>query len=214
MALKRPHQSLYQVVQEMPAISNLHGSRRTLRDGVSENASSISAHNLYARVLTKPRRHRFAAPVWKQIDDPALLEITEDGSISVALLPRPLINPSTLGAGEKDGMFHGLLRSEVAESVAAANHLDHLFGICKGARGSGLGVEVHFHESAMPSLSKNEGLMDAAQFRSRCALRCARIAGSLARGLPEQSVEIAPAKAADLSCQPHPGCKTALAAHA
>lgn len=33
------------------------------RDGVSESACSISAHTLYARVLTKPGRHRFAAPV-------------------------------------------------------------------------------------------------------------------------------------------------------
>jgi hypothetical protein len=64
----------------------------------------------------------------------------------------------------------------------------------------GFSAEVLFHESAMPSLSKNEGHMDAAEFWSRCALGCARIAGSLARGLPEHSVEIAPAKAADLSC--------------
>jgi hypothetical protein len=66
----------------------------------------------------------------------------------------------------------------------------------------------------MPSLSKNEGHMDAAEFRSRCALGCARIAGSLPRRLPEHSVKMAPAKAADLSCQPHPSCRTALAAHA
>jgi hypothetical protein len=119
-----------------------------------------------------------------------------------------------IAASSYDGVFDGLLRSEVAESVAAANHLDHVVGTCEGTRGSGLSAEVLFHESAMPSLSKNEGHIDAAQFRSRCALGCARIAGSLATRLPEQSVKIAPAKAADLSCPPHPGCRTALAAHA
>jgi hypothetical protein len=36
--------------------------------------------------------------------------------------------------------------------------------------------------------------MDAAEFRSRRALGCARIAGSLGRRLPEHSVKIAPAK--------------------
>ena len=81
-------------------------------------------------------------------------------------------------------------------------------------RGSGPSAEILLHESAMPSLSKNEGHMDAAEFQSRCALGCTRIAGSLARRLPEHSVKIAPAKAADLSCQPHPSCRTALAAHA
>jgi hypothetical protein len=36
------------------------------------------------------------------------------------------------------GLFDGLLRSEVAESVAAANHLDHLVWICEGTRGAAL----------------------------------------------------------------------------
>jgi hypothetical protein len=70
-----------------------------------------------------------------------------------------------------------------------------------------------FSLNEKPSLSKNEGHMDA-EFRSRCALGCARIAASLAGGLREHSVKIAPAKAADLSCQSHPSCRTALAAHA
>jgi hypothetical protein len=65
----------------------------------------------------------------------------------------------------------------------------------------------------MPSLSKNEGHMDAMEFRSRWALGRARIAGSLARRLPEQGVKVAPAKAADLSRQPHPGCGGSFAAH-
>jgi hypothetical protein len=56
------------------------------------------------------------------------------------------------------------------------------------------GAEILLHESAMPSLSKNEGHMNAAELRSRCALGCARIAGSFAWRLPEQSVKIAPAK--------------------
>jgi hypothetical protein len=103
-------------------------------------------------------------------------------------------------------MFHRLLRSEVAESVAAANHFDHVVGICEGTRGSGLGAQVLLQESAVPSLSENEGHMDAAELRSRCALGRARIAGSFARRLPEQGVKVAPAKAADLSSQPHPGC--------
>ena len=111
-----------------------------------------------------------------------------------------------IATASHDGMFDRLLRSEVAESVAAANHLDHLVGICEGTRGSGLSAEILLHESAMPSLSKNEGHMDAAELRSRCALGCARIAGSFARRLPERCIKIAPAKAADLSCQPHSGC--------
>ncbi len=41
--------------------------------------------------------------------------------------------------------------------------------------GRGLSAEILLHERAMPSLSKNKGHMDAAEFRSRCALGCARI---------------------------------------
>ena len=37
---------------------------------------------------------------------------------------------------------------------------------------------------------------------SRMILGCAGIAGSFARRLPERCIKIAPAKAADLSCQP------------
>jgi hypothetical protein len=48
--------------------------------------------------------------------------------------------------------------------------------------------------------------MDAAGLRSRCALGCAGIAGSLARRLPERSIKIAPGKAADLFCEPLSGC--------
>src|SRR3984885_3681877 len=54
-------------------------------------------------------------------------------------------------------------------------------------------------------LSKKERHMDAAELRSRCALGCTRIADSFARRLPERSIKIAPAKAADLSCEPLSG---------
>jgi hypothetical protein len=111
-----------------------------------------------------------------------------------------------IAVASDDGMFDRLLRSEVAESVAAANHLDHLVGICERTLGTCLSAEILLHESAMPPFSKNERHMDAAELRSRCALGCARIAGSFARRLPERSIKIAPAKAADLSCQPHSGC--------
>ena len=49
-----------------------------------------------------------------------------------------------------------IYRSEVAESVSAANHLDHFVGISEGTRGGGLSAEILLHENAMPSLSKNE----------------------------------------------------------
>jgi hypothetical protein len=80
-----------------------------------------------------------------------------------------------------------LLRSEVVESVAAAIHHDHVVWICEGTRASGLSAEILLHESAMPSLSKNERHIDAAEIRSRCALGCARIAGSFARALHQDS---------------------------
>ena len=111
-----------------------------------------------------------------------------------------------IATASHEGMFDRLLRSEVAESVAAANHLDHVVGICEGTRGSGLSAEILLHESATPSLSKSEKHMDAAGLRSRCALGCAGIAGSLARRLPERSIKIAPGKAADLFCEPLSGC--------
>ena len=105
-----------------------------------------------------------------------------------------------IATASHDGMFDRLLRSEVAESVAAANHLDHLVGICECTRGSGLSAEVLFHKRAMPSISKNEGHMDATELRSGCALGCAQIAGSFARRLPERCIKIAPAKAANFPC--------------
>jgi hypothetical protein len=63
-----------------------------------------------------------------------------------------------IATASHDGMFERLLRSEVAESVAAANHLDHVVGICEGTRGSGPSAEILLHESAMPLFSKNERL--------------------------------------------------------
>jgi hypothetical protein len=53
-----------------------------------------------------------------------------------------------------DGMFDRLLRSEVAESVAAANHLDHIVGICEGTRGSGLSAR-ELGDCAIPIASCN-----------------------------------------------------------
>jgi hypothetical protein len=61
-----------------------------------------------------------------------------------------------IATASHDGMFDRLLRSEVAESVSAANHLDHFVGISEGTRGGGLSAEILLHENAMPSLSKNE----------------------------------------------------------
>jgi hypothetical protein len=58
----------------------------------------------------------------------------------------------------------------------------------------------------MPSIAQNERHMDAAEFGRWGTLGCARIAGSFARRLLEQGIKVAPAKAADLSSQPHPGC--------
>jgi hypothetical protein len=96
-----------------------------------------------------------------------------------------------------------LLRSEVVESVAAAIHHDHVVWICEGTRASGLSAEILLHESA--NCHRSRRTKDISMRRRFGAGARWAAHESQARS-PERCIKIAPAKAADLSCQPLSGC--------
>lgn len=68
------------------------------QDRIHECTCPIATHHLNARMLPQPGCYRVGAPVRQQIDDAALLEIAENRSIPVALLPGHLSMPTTRGS--------------------------------------------------------------------------------------------------------------------
>jgi hypothetical protein len=76
----------------MPAISHLNGSRECLARGFGIDTAAVSTYDLGARMRAQPSCDGVGIAIRQQVDDLALLKITEDRAVTMALLPCPVID--------------------------------------------------------------------------------------------------------------------------
>ncbi len=91
------NQSVAHVVQQMPAVRYLYRLRRSFRGGLSIQAGTIAADDLYAGMRTQPARRALRATIRQQIDYPAVFQVAENRTVD-ALPPCPIVDANTRGA--------------------------------------------------------------------------------------------------------------------
>jgi len=86
------HQRFGHVVQQMPAVRNLHSLRRGCRRRLGIEAGPVPADDLCSGMRSKPLRCALCAAVRQQIYNLALLKVAENRSVPVPFTPRPIID--------------------------------------------------------------------------------------------------------------------------
>ena len=100
--------SLYrfgQVLQQMPAVGHLLCLWRSLANRVRIGTSSIATDKLDLRMLPEPSGHCFRRAIRQKVQDSMLLQVHEDGAISVSPFISPVVDAhhaetSNRGQGE------------------------------------------------------------------------------------------------------------------
>jgi hypothetical protein len=85
------------IFHEMPTVCHLHRFWAAALTGRPVATAAIPCDDLDRRPCRQPRLNRRRLAIWQDIDDPALFEVTDDGSIAVTLPPGPVIDPDHSG---------------------------------------------------------------------------------------------------------------------
>src|SRR5208337_4009680 len=85
---------LAQILQNMEAVGDLTRLRRAFMGALGERTATIAADQLDVRILLKPISCRARRTNRQKVDHFPPLQVHDDGSISGALAPRPVIDPN------------------------------------------------------------------------------------------------------------------------
>lgn len=80
------------VLEQMPAIGDLHRLRQGARDGAPIAAVAVTGDDFNSRPGAQPRLHRRRLTVWKEIDHPPPLKIADQRSVALSLAPGPVVD--------------------------------------------------------------------------------------------------------------------------
>src|SRR5713101_9587325 len=84
---------LGEVAKEMEAIGNLCCFRGTFACTLGVGAGTISTDDFYTWVSLQPFLQCSRFSIWQKINRLVALQIHQDGSVALALAPRPVIHP-------------------------------------------------------------------------------------------------------------------------
>ncbi len=116
---------LAQVLQNMKSIGDLPGLRRAFPRALGERAAAIAADDLDLRMPLEPVRRRARGTIRQKVDYLPPLQVDDDGPISGALAPRPIIDAHDPNI--HCGAARLRLSFETAQdSVVAGRHADAL----------------------------------------------------------------------------------------
>jgi hypothetical protein len=85
-------QDVTEVLQEVPAVSNLHRIRCTLPPAVGVVLATIPAQNLDSRMVPQPPSQRLGGPIREQVDGLVSFEVHQDRAIAATSPLRPVID--------------------------------------------------------------------------------------------------------------------------
>ena len=83
---------LAQVLQNMKTIGDLPGLRRAFPRALGERAAAIAADDLDVRMPLEPVRRHARGTIRQKVDYLPLFQVRDDGPVSGALAPRPIID--------------------------------------------------------------------------------------------------------------------------
>jgi hypothetical protein len=91
----------------MPTIRDLHGVGSTLTDPVRVGTSAITRDDFDPRMNAQPGRERRRLTIRQQVDNLVLLQIDQDGAVTMAAPPRPVVHPEYAWRARRGFAGHG-----------------------------------------------------------------------------------------------------------
>jgi hypothetical protein len=83
---------LAQVLQQVPAVGDLHGLGGALRRRLGVGRRTVPADHLDLRMGLEPHRDGVCLAVGEEIDDVTTFQVHDDGAVTLPLAPRPIID--------------------------------------------------------------------------------------------------------------------------
>lgn len=114
---------LSQVQQQVPAIGDLHGPRRSKPDATGVLGRTVTGNSPNPTMTPKPVGQGRGGPVRQQVDHATTLQVDQDRPVGLALPPGQLSTQSTCGAGRRDRGKRRTRRSSASQPAAACGHL-------------------------------------------------------------------------------------------
>ena len=97
LPLQQSFNGLAQILQQMPAINNLLCLGRCSNGRLGVGRPAVSADEFDARMIVEPLLNGFGIAVGQEINHVAALKIHDDGAVSLAFEPGPIIDPDEAG---------------------------------------------------------------------------------------------------------------------
>jgi hypothetical protein len=173
---------LAEVAQQVPAIGDVHGLRRTAPGAVGVDVGPVAGDHLHAGVVAQPGGERAGVAVGQEIDDGVALEVDQDGAVAAALAPRPLVHPERArhrrlgacrGPGEPQERVgaggHGEPRREPGSRLAAQGEGDLALDVGEALAAPGGGGAMPGSRSAKVRLGQAGSAQKKRRARSRTA---------------------------------------------
>jgi hypothetical protein len=130
VALEQALGDLVRVVEDVPAVEDLHGVGRAQRRAAGVLRRAIADDDLDARMLRQPGGQARPRPLGQQVDRAARLQVDEHGPEPQPASPGPIVDAEHARRG---GRAVGAAPQEAQERVAADAHAD-----AAGQPGAGL----------------------------------------------------------------------------
>ena len=80
------------ILEEVPAVGDLHRVRQGARDGTAIAAVAVPGDDLDAGTRPQPGLHRRGLAIRQQVDHPVPLQIADQRAVTLTTPPRPVIN--------------------------------------------------------------------------------------------------------------------------
>jgi hypothetical protein len=93
MVLQHASEGIGQVLDEMPAVSNLQGLGRTVGNPLRIRFRTVPRDNFDSCMVAEPVGERFWRPVRQQIDNVAPFMVNENGAVALPFPHGPIIHP-------------------------------------------------------------------------------------------------------------------------
>ena len=85
------------VLHQVPTVGNLVRLGACTRHCMTITGALITSDDVDAGMVGQPRLNSGWMPVWQKVDDPATFEITDNGAVALATLPREVVDADNDG---------------------------------------------------------------------------------------------------------------------
>jgi hypothetical protein len=109
------------VLKEVPTIGNVDGVGCTAAPAVGKTGAAIAGDDFDSWVLPQPSCEAVRLAIRQEIDNPALLEVDQNGAVAMAAAPRPVVDADH---ARRDDRFCGATAHQPQQRVAAGRHAE------------------------------------------------------------------------------------------